>query len=196
VKAGPSADLSQVPKRDFRTVFRAVTGAAASIAGVGIALLMLPTVIDVSYRIVFGPSVPGLLEYSEVGLVAVAFLGMAATLQRGAHISTPIFTNALPPRAATVVRLLGSALVWLLLLALVIGTTATAVASIRISEYRFGMTQTAIWPAKLVIAIGLLLFLGEQTIQIVDGVRKLVLLRARPELPDPHSTSKAGTRGQ
>lgn len=141
-------------------------------SGIGIALLMFPTVADVSYRKAMGPSLPGMVEISEVVLVAIAFLAMAGALHHRVHISTPIFTSLLRPSAAARVRLAGQIVVWVTVALMVWGSAGIALESVAIREFRFGLVNMPIWPAKLAVPIGLFLFLVEQTLQIRDAFRK------------------------
>ncbi len=147
---------------------RAINRALAWIAGIGIALLMLPTVVDVTYRKLFGPSIPGLLEYGEVGLVVVVFLGMAHAMETGTHVYTPILTSRLPGRVSGALRLAGLVPVWVLVALMVVGTARLALESIEIGEYTFGLAAVPIWPAKVAIPIGLAAMLVELTIRICE----------------------------
>lgn len=147
-------------------IWRWIVAATAWASGVGIALLMLPTVADVTYRKLVGPSLPGALEISEIGVVFIAYLAMAAALHRGAHISTPILTDRLRPGTAHVARLVGMVVVWGLLALMVWGSAAIALESFSVREFRFGLVEVPIWPAKMIVPIGLFLMLVELTIQI------------------------------
>lgn len=131
---------------------------------------MIPTVVDVSYRKAYGPSIPGVLEYSEVALVIVVFLAMAATLQRRAHIYTPFLTSRLSFRAAQISRLAGQVLMWIVLAIMVYGTALNALESFDSREFRFGLIEVPIWPAKGIVPIGLFMLLTELTFQIIECI--------------------------
>lgn len=148
-------------------IWKWIVAATAWASGIGIALLMLPTVADVTHRKLLGPSLPGALEISEIGVVFIAYLAMAAALHRGAHISTPILTSRLRPAAARAARLVGMVVVWALLALMVWGAAGIAAESYSVGEFRFGLVQVPIWPAKLIVPVGLFLMLVELTIQIV-----------------------------
>lgn len=154
-------------------VWHAVLTATVTASGAGIVLLMLPTVIDVSYRKAFGPSLPGIVEYSEVGLVVVVYLAMAAALRTKAHIATPILTSRLGARAAAFVRLAAQALMWVALGVMTYGSAGIALEATVSGEYRFGMIEVPVWPAKLAVPIGLLLLLVELTRQMLNETRVL-----------------------
>ena len=140
-----------------------------------IVLLMLPTVIDVGYRYIFGPSLSGFIEYSEVGLVVAVFLGMGVAMSDRVHIYTPVLTSRLSPVVADRVRLFGLVTVWLLVAVLVFGTTRVALESFSVREFRFGLVEVAIWPAKAAVALGLAALLLEVSIQLLEAL--VVLIR-------------------
>jgi TRAP-type C4-dicarboxylate transport system permease small subunit len=148
--------------------WRVLTTGAAWLAGFGIILLMLPTVIEVTYRKLLGPSLPGMVEISEVGLVLVVYLSMAAALASGSHVSTPILTDRLPARMAHPVRLTGSLMSCLILGAMAWGSGLIALESVAVGEYRFGLVAMPIWPAKVMVSIGLALLFVESVIKAYE----------------------------
>lgn len=147
---------------------RSLMGFLGALSGIGIALLALPTVVDVFYRKTFGPSVPGVVEISEVALVCVIILGMAAALRDGDHVATPILTDRLPERLGAALQVAGLVLVAILLAIMVVGTFRAAVISFNIQEYRMGLIQVPVWPAKAAIPLGLAALLIEVIIQVCD----------------------------
>lgn len=145
--------------------------------GVGILLLMIPTVADVAYRKFFGPSIPGVIEFSEVGLVIVIIFGMGAALTDGAHICTPIMIDRLSPPTATTLRLIGRLIVGVMIAVMIVGTLQDALEAFAVREYRFGLIEVPVWPAKLAIPIGLSAILLEIGIQVVEAVQDLASWR-------------------
>lgn len=159
---------------------RAAMGFLGALSGLGIALLTIPTVADVLYRKSFGPSIPGVVEVSEVVLVCVIILGMAAALRDGEHIATPVLTGRLPVRVAAAVQFVGLALVAILLAIMLAGTFRAAVMSFNIQEYRMGFVQVPIWPAKAAIPLGLAALLIEVVIQACEHFLRCVRGPAEP----------------
>lgn len=126
-----------------------------TLAGVGIVLIMLGSVLDVSRRAVTGDSIPGINEMAEVALVIVIFLGLMGAQTSGTQIATPIVTNRLPARAGHAVRCVAA---WVAAAIVLWMTAETAVAgyeSWQAKEFRFGLANVPIWPAKIVIPVGL-----------------------------------------
>lgn len=143
----------------------------AWIGGVGTLFLMFPTVVDVAYRGLFGPSVPGMVEYSEIGLVIVIYLGIASAFTEGSHIHTPLLTARLPGSIANRLRLFGRCAMWILIALTTVATFRVAQESFAIREFRFGLVEVPIWPAKAFIPIGFLALLAETSIQIYEYSR-------------------------
>jgi TRAP-type C4-dicarboxylate transport system permease small subunit len=153
--------------------FRRLSAGLSWLSGVGILILMVPTVLDVTNRYVFGASLPGMIEYSEVGIVLVVYLGLAKAMQDGAHISTPVVTSRLPPRAAEYSRLSGQIILWFLVAFAVWQTIAAAYDATAIREFRLGLVSVPTWQARIVVAFGFILLLIECTIQIKERIGHL-----------------------
>lgn len=150
----------------LRAAWTRVVTAAGVLAGAGIALLMLPTVADVTFRKIAGPSLPGMVEISEIFLVIVVYLAMPAAMARRVHIFSPIMTSRLPERLAETLRTIGAVLVAATLIVMVIGSSVIAWDSVVVQEVRFGLVQVPIWPAKVAVPVGLGLMLIETLFQI------------------------------
>lgn len=152
--------------------FRRLTASLSWLSGVGILLLVLPTVADVTHRYFIGSSLPGMVEYSEIGIVFVVYLGVAHAMHEGAHISTPIVTARLKPAAAERVRLAGRVLLWVLIAFATWRTTLAAIEASQIREFRFGSVMVPTWPARICVALGFALLLVEITIDVWQRLRR------------------------
>lgn len=127
----------------------------ATLAGVGILVLMLLTVVDVSLRETRGRGVGGVTEASEVGLVIVVFLGMTAAQMSRAHISTPMVLSRLPSRVGHALRAFSLLLAGVFVVWMTYRTLLTGLDSYARGEFRYGIVNVPIWPARLVIPVGL-----------------------------------------
>lgn len=125
---------------------------AAALCVVG---MMGLTVIDVANRSVTGRSVPGAQEISEQLIVALVFLGMAFAYYRKEHVAVTMCTRALPIRTRGPVRLLGRCVLLGLVFWLIWATGHEALRSYAQGEFRFGLLQVPVWPARAAIPIGL-----------------------------------------
>lgn len=152
-----------------------ITGTVFSaLAGLGIFVLMALTVFDVGRRDLEGHGVKGVVEISEVLLAIVAFLGMLGAQLNGQHIKSPIVTNRLPDRSAHLTRAVGSLLACGLAAWATWLTVGVAKNSIASGEYRFGLVQVPLWPAKVAIPLGLGCFALALALDFLVQVRKFV----------------------
>ena len=164
-----------------------VSRAMAATCGAAIALLMVMTCVDVARRFLTGRSIPGVIEYSEVLLAGVVFLGMGMAQRLGAHVRMEALVARLRPRARAWVEAIAAFFCAALVVALTSSTAEAAAASIAAGEFRHGLAEVPIWPAKLVIPIGLAVFALEL---IRSGVRSVAAATAPqvPELAEDHPT--------
>jgi TRAP-type C4-dicarboxylate transport system permease small subunit len=176
-----STALSAPARRSQNVVTRAVRGmssALAFVAGLGIVGLMLLTVADVALRKFAGRGIPGTLEISEVALVAVVFAALMAAEVNNVHVRTPILVERLSDRVANLAKLLGLVPATLFVSWAAWLTAVEGLASTERGEFRFGIVAVPVWPAKLVIPIGLAGLAVALMAKVVTAVR-----RARLGLP-------------
>lgn len=120
-----------------------------------IAVIMVLTTADVIKRFLTGSSIPGVTEFSEVFLVAAVYLGLAFAMRIGAHIGVDIVIMRLKPKVSKVVQLIGMTFAIVVLVWMTVETTGAALHSLSINEYRYGLIKVPVWPAKLIVPIGL-----------------------------------------
>ncbi|GAA2095606.1 MULTISPECIES: TRAP transporter small permease [Brevibacterium] len=137
------------------TFSRRLSRTFAVIASLTIALIMLLTVADVVRRSLTGRSIPGTTEFSEVFLVAAAFLGLAYAMRTGAHVAVDLVIERMPARAGRIIFTAGMVLALAVLVWMMFQTGNAALRSISAGEYRYGLIQVPIWPAKAVIPLAL-----------------------------------------
>ncbi|WP_449040622.1 TRAP transporter small permease subunit [Paracoccus sp. (in: a-proteobacteria)] len=158
---------------------RRVSDVLGWIAMVFMAILMFGVTADVAARAIYGQSVPGLFEMSELSMVMVVFLGLGWTLRDDAHIRVTMLTDRLAPRP----RRLAGGLAWLcaalVFLLLAWPSTQEAAYSFSIREFRWGVVQIPIWWTKIALAAGL-------WFAAVQAVVKAVLVATDRDLPESH----------
>lgn len=143
--------------------------------------VMVVVVLDVGGRSLFNAPIGGANEFSELLLVGMIFLGLAAAQQQRQHFAIEIATLRLPTGAQRWVRLFG----WLVslgivgLLAWVSGKQAWT--SWLRGESSYGTIAFPIWPARMVIAFGLALLALQLAI---DSLRILFGREAAERIPD------------
>lgn len=158
---------------------RRVSDVLGWVAMVFMAILMFGVTADVAARAIYGQSVPGLFEMSELSMVMVVFLGLGWTLRDDAHIRVTMLTDRLAPRP----RRLAGGLAWLcaalVFLLLAWPSTQEAAYSFSIREFRWGVVQIPIWWTKIALAAGL-------WFAAVQAVAKAVLVATDRDLPESH----------
>lgn len=149
---------------------RIVTKPMGFAAGLVIVALTFIIVADVTLRKA-GTSIPGAVEISEVLLVFAVFLALGAAQIGGDHVSTSVLTSRLRPHARRWLRVIAAAIGIATVVVMIIVASQTAIASVQAGEYRFGIAQVPIWPARIVIVIGLIVFLFEYVRTTVNQFR-------------------------
>lgn len=127
----------------------------AGLGGVVIGCLMLLTVLNVFLRATGGGSVPGIIEVTEVALVAVVYLGMTPAETDRVHVRTPILVGRLHGMRRRVAKVAGMALAAALTGFVTWATLRAGLASFASGEYRFGLLSVPVWPAKLLVPVGM-----------------------------------------
>lgn len=131
----------------------------AWLAAISMLGLMAITLIDVILRKVTGRGLSGAIEYSELALVVCVFLGLGFAQARGAHVSTSVLTSRLKAKARRLVIIVPGVLGLAMVTVMSWQSVVSARHSIANGEYRFGMVSVPVWPARVAIVVGLLLFL-------------------------------------
>lgn len=131
-------------------------------------IVMALTCTDVFSRTFTGRSVPGLLELGEVALVVLVYSGIAQAQQANVHVAVNLLTARLPVAVARTFIVIGLSFAAIVVAWGVYATGALAIDSVARQESRFGITAVPIWPARLLIPLGLLLLLAEIGIDIAD----------------------------
>ncbi len=136
-----------------------IGGGLAFLSGLFILALMFLTCVDVALRAFVGSGILGVIELSQVALVATVYMAMMSSEIAGVHVRTPILTERLSPRWSHAVRLCGSVVSIAIVAWVTYSTWGVAVHATRAGEYLFGLARIPIWPAKLAVAFGMTAFL-------------------------------------
>lgn len=130
-------------------------------------ILILLTAVDVSGRLLRNRPVPGIIEFAEVLLVALIWLGIAQAQRTDAHVSVTLLVSRLPRRVSLAVRAAGLTVMLVIVVWLSVLAIQQAEASVASGEYRWGLMRVPIWPARIAVALGLLALLLETVISLV-----------------------------
>lgn len=147
--------------RVVERVQRALTGAAAVIASLAVALLAIGMVVDVALRYFVGSGVAGMIEYAGTLMVVVVFFGLAQGQRRDEHVGMSFVVDRLPRTPRYVLPIIGLVAMGVFVAWMTVETTEAAWRSYRSGEFRFGLIRVPLWPSRASIPIGLLLLLGE-----------------------------------
>lgn len=165
--------------------FQRLTLQLGILSGFGTLLMTIVIVADVAGRVFFNAPIPGGNEFSELLLIAMIFLGLAAAQQHRQHFAVELVTQHLTPAVKRWVDIGG----WLVSLAVVglltwLSAKQAWLAMLR-GEASYGTVSFPIWPARAILAFGL----GLLSLQLaVDILRALCRPDAAPgrSKPVPH----------
>lgn len=150
------------------------------VSGGLIAVIALTTLIDVVGRTFFHQSVPGALEINALLLVCLAFLGVAAAEWDGRHVEVTLLTRWVSGKPATLFGVVRIVIIVGITGAIVWTSGQAAINSYSNAEVTSGIIGVPMWPAKVVITIGMVLYLLSVIIKYTAG-----RLDQKPETADP-----------
>lgn len=130
---------------------RALAVVAATFTVVAAVLLTA----EVLSRAFFNQPIRGLYEYMQILVVLIAFLGLAEAERHGDHIRVTILTDRMALKPKLVVRTLAMILSALIVLWMVVMSWVELTKSIARGEFAPGLLNLVVWPARLIIVIGL-----------------------------------------
>jgi TRAP-type C4-dicarboxylate transport system permease small subunit len=127
-------------------------GIASGLATLAITLVV---VVDVTARFVFNAPIHGANEASELLLVVMVFMGLAAAQQGRQNYAIDMATRHLPQAAQALLELFAYVFCLVVVAALAWFSTRQAIDSFGRGEAGFGVIPFPIWPARFVLAGGL-----------------------------------------
>jgi TRAP-type C4-dicarboxylate transport system permease small subunit len=147
---------------------------AAFLAGITLLLMALIGAADVIATQAFDRPIPGAFELTESMMVASIFLAVALAQEQNRHIRVKIAIHLFGPRIQAATEVF-SALVTCILFAM-IGWFGwkSAVHSIAIGEFKAGLIDFPLWPARLTLALGASLMVLQSLIDLFAAVRNLI----------------------
>lgn len=154
----------------LRRRVHSVSSLFALLSALCVVALMVITTVDVLRRIATGRALPGGNEISELLMVGMVFLGLAYAQYRKEHVSVSVLTGRMPARSAAVLRAIGIVTVLVFLFWMMVASNGEALRSLASGEYRFGLLQVPMWPARIAIPIGVAWLIVETLIDLWDVV--------------------------
>ena len=125
------------------------------ISGFATLLIMVIVVIDVAGRAIFNAPLHSGVEISELLLVSLVFLGLAAAQQQRQNFAIEIATRHLPTRMQTAIELIGYLVCLGIVILLAWPSSNQAIDAFVRNEQGFGIVAFPIWPARIILAVGL-----------------------------------------
>lgn len=150
----------------LRATSRYLAVSVAVLSGLGVVALVAMTLLNILLRNSGEGGVTAVVGWGEVGVAAIAYLGLAYAQHLDAHVSTVAVVRMLPRRLQRYVKVFWMAPVCLLMLWMGVETGRDAIESISVQEARMGAVP--IWPAKAAIALGVWLLFLELVVQLLD----------------------------
>lgn len=150
----------------LRATSRYLAVSVAVLSGLGVVALVVMTLLNILLRNFGEGGVTAVVGWGEVGVAAIAYLGLAYAQHLDAHVSTVVVVRMLPRRLQRYVKVFWMVPVCLLMLWMGVETAREAIDSTSVQEARMGAVP--IWPAKVAIAIGMWLLLLELLVQLLD----------------------------
>lgn len=148
---------------------RLVDGGAV-IGAVAAAVVMFLISADVMSRTFFDRPLEGVPEIATVMLVVVVYGAIAKAEAEWIHVRTDFFTGLMPNRLAKGLRTFGRLAMLVLVAWLAYATTERAMRSYSVGEFRAGVVDVPVWPARVAIAASLLLLLAVLIDRAVAGI--------------------------
>lgn len=164
----------------MRGVLDRISSVLAIVGALAAVVLMLGITTDVGNRFVTGGSVMGLLELMETSMVFMVFLGMAYAERTGTHVRMTLVTSYSPVRIAAAMRVVGTTCAVLVVFWMAWHTGKQGINSFARGEVQMGLMQWPLWPARLVIPVGMF-FLGLQLLfRLGDSAKAVVTGEPEP----------------
>lgn len=125
------------------------------VSGFATLMIIVIVVIDVAGRAIFNNPLHSGVESSELLLVCLVFFGLAAAQQQRQNYAIELFTRNLPMRVQSAFEFVGYVVCLAIVILLAWPSTQQAISSFNRNEMGFGIVAFPIWPARIVLAVGL-----------------------------------------
>ena len=129
----------------------------AVVSGIALLLMMILGALDVFLGKVFNMPVPGTFEATEAFMVVSAFLAIAYNQQVRGHIRVELFTSRMSPKLQVKFEAFNYFLSAVFFFLLTWQGWRFGMESLKVREYESGLIGFPVYPAKLLLALGLTL---------------------------------------
>ncbi len=148
------------------------------IGGLAVFSLMILAVISVTGRHLFNQPLSGYVDWIEIIMPVIAFLGISFSQRLGGHIRMDILIMNLKGRPLWIVELISSIIILILILLLLWGSWAHFLRSFDMSAPLWSRDSSVdiglpIWPAKLIVPLAFFILVMRLVLQIWGYARAI-----------------------
>ena len=152
----------------------------ALLSGLAVFSLMFLAAYSVGGRKFFGAPMPGYVDWIQMLMPLIAFMGISYVQREGGHIRMDILIGQLRGRALWAAELVSVLLILLLVLALIWGSWAHFDRSFDLSRPLWSRDSTIdiglpVWPSKLIVPVAFAVLVMRLALQAYAYGRALVL---------------------
>jgi TRAP-type C4-dicarboxylate transport system permease small subunit len=142
----------------------------AVLSALFIMIIMSVMSVDVGSRALRDDSISGVYELTQTLLVFIVFLALAKAERDGVHVRVELVTSRLPAPWREAARRLSTLASALIVVLMAYAACLRALDSIEIAEFTQGAVAFPVWPARAVLALGLIVLAAEI---VIRGFRAL-----------------------
>lgn len=156
------------PVSPLLRVAYAIAERSSWLSSLALVLLSCIVVIDATGR-AFGSPLASGTDIGVMLMVAVVFLALAGAQVSRDHVSMDALVSIFPPRLRRLTNRLNLVVCLVIGIFLAYGTTRTALGSYSSGELALGALMLPLWPAKMIVAIGFILYSIVVLAQLIAG---------------------------
>lgn len=141
--------------RQFERIAAVFSQAFGVVATISVATIMVALTSEAISRYLTSRSIPGVFELVETLVVVVAFMGLAYTERSGKSVRVTLVTNRLQPTTKKFITACAMFVAALTAAWIAYACWGNAFQSFSQGEFRAGLIQFPLWPARFIAAAGI-----------------------------------------
>lgn len=161
-----------------KNLLNRINEAGAIISGIALLLMMAMGALDVFLGKVFNMPIPGTFEATEAFMVMSAFMAIAYNQQVRGHIKVELFTSRLSRKLQTKFEAFNYCLSAIFFFLLAWQGWKFGLESLQIREYESGLIAFPVYPAKLLLALGVSMMTLQSLRDLINAFRDIFSPRA------------------
>ena len=154
--------------RYLESIVSWVSRKTAYISGFLIIVMMFTIIIDVLGRYFLNRPLVGGVEFNRTLLVVIVFFGLAFTQLNAGHIRIDLLLIRVPRKVRLILDIFALLLALIIYSIITYSTIPVTIRSIIIGEYETGLISFPMWPARLLMSIGMLMFTLQVFIDLIS----------------------------